>query len=81
MIFAGVRAGAARPYHEPDSNPGWPDSASVGTSGRIAMRCVAAIPTGRRRPALMCPMKTPGFANRRSASLLISATVAGPAPL
>src|SRR5688572_9913321 len=81
MILAGVRAGAARPYHDCDSKSLYPDSRNVGMSGKAAMRSGPAAAIARSRPDLMCGRNTDGFANIRSASLVSTPSDAGPAPL
>ena len=54
---AGVPAGATTPYHWSASKPATPAmplSATVGTSGNAAMRCVLLTASGRRRPLRTC---------------------------
>ena len=45
------------------------------------MRCRLAAASARNLPAVMCGMNTAGLANITSASLDITAIIAGPAPL
>ena len=54
MIAGGVPAGASMPFHAPISNPGRPDSATVGTSGKLDERLGLPIASTRRRPAVTC---------------------------
>src|SRR4029079_7266367 len=49
----GVPAGARTPNHDDASNPGSPDSASVGTSGSAAERSALVTASARNLPALM----------------------------
>ena len=54
MIGSGVFAGASNPVHEFTSKPVKPCSLIVGKSGNCGERLSDAIPSGRRRPDLIC---------------------------
>src|SRR5258708_6447366 len=60
----GVPRGAATPLHESISKPAGPPASSiVGTSGALAMRCLAAIAITLMRPALMSGSAEPMVEN------------------
>ena len=81
MIDCGVPAGASSAIHEPDSPPGTPASAMVGTSGSAGFRfaCVTARPFSF--PDLMWPEPSSTEANSRSTWPAIRSIIAGPPPL
>src|ERR1700704_5954644 len=54
LMSPGRPAGPSRPHHTPVSNPGSPDSAIVGTSGRTGERIAVVTPSGRTAPAVTC---------------------------
>ena len=49
----GVLAGAKTPYHCTDSKPLYPDSATVGTSGKDGKRLGVPVAMARKRPFRM----------------------------
>ena len=53
-MLRGVAAGAASEVNETDSNPGTPDSTTVGTSGAAPERCELASASAFSFPARMC---------------------------
>src|SRR2546425_1669190 len=46
-ISGGVLTGTNNPYHEDTSNPGSPDSATVGNSGEMVERCALVTASAR----------------------------------
>jgi hypothetical protein len=50
--------GREMPFHAPMSNPGNPDSATVGTSGKAGERRGLPMASTRKRPALTCGRPT-----------------------
>ena len=56
MTAAGVFAGAFNPYHCEVSNPGYPCSATVGTSGSTVDRLPLATASARTAPDFTCGM-------------------------
>src|SRR5437016_7537277 len=54
MMSFGVPEGTTMLYQDVTSNPGKPDSASVGRSGAAAMRFELATPSATSLPALTC---------------------------
>src|SRR5688572_12542128 len=53
-IASGVPARTAMPCHDDDSNPGYPDSATVFTSGSALERSPEVTAIARRRPDFTC---------------------------
>ena len=69
------------PYQTPASNPGRPDSTSVGTSGANVVRFRLAIAIARRRPARTCGSAGGVVFIITSTSPAIRLMVAGAMPL
>jgi len=61
----GVPAGASSAYQVPDSKPGTPVSAIVGSCGVAALRRALVTPSARRRPALTCGSTDSALANMK----------------
>lgn len=55
-MSAGVPGGARIPCHDPVSNPGTPDSATVGTSGREDIRVAPETARSLRLPLFTCEL-------------------------
>src|SRR5581483_3487434 len=80
MIAFGVPAGASSPYQAVASNPGKPNSATVGTSGKDAMRRDPVVATARSLPSLTCGSTTLS-PNMSCTSPRRTSAIAGAAPL
>ena len=78
---AGVAAGATTPYQVPVSKPGRPDSAIVGTSGRMATRLSDDTASGRILPAFTCGIRVTMLSNCAWNTPPSRSLVAGALPL
>jgi hypothetical protein len=81
MIALGVFAGAKNPYQMRISNPGTPDSSSVGRSGSSAMRFFSATASTRSFPCLANPSVAVGVSMNTFTSPASNAATAGEPPL
>ncbi len=81
MTSLGVAAGANMPNQASTSNPGKPDSFSVGTSGSALEREIEVTAIGRRRPAFTLGTAAEMFSNRIWTSPPSTAAIEGPLPL
>ena len=81
ITAGGVPAGATKPRKPPASNPGTPDSAMVGTSGRPSKRFADAMPSAFSFPDLMCGSSAATSANMMFTCPPSRSFTAGAAPL
>ena len=80
-IGLGVLAGKNNAYHDPTSNPGYPDSATVGNYGITLDRCEPVVAKPFNLPCLICATEEATLANITCASPANTAAAAGPPPL
>ena len=81
MIAGGVPAGASRPNHDDASNPGRPDSATVGTSGYAGARVAEVTANARSFPDLICGSDGGRLSNINCTCPAIRSCNAGALPL
>ncbi len=78
-ISLGVPAGANTPYHDTASYPGNPDSATVGTSGAIAVRAALVTASARSFPELIAEAAPKSGVTVICTSLFNTAAICWPA--
>ena len=81
MISRGVALGANRPNQLNASNPGSPDSDTVGNSGAVGTRCALVTAMPRSLPSRASGSPTGRLENTSEMWPPIASEIAGPSPL